>query len=422
MKSNFKMSLLMGLFVVVSCGKSDESKTQESANPVRPPVENSKTEVSTEKASFNVLAIRKTEFKPDFSNLSEFKKNINNYSLRFEAQSGTYKNTKVECEKAFTRNQEKSAAFFDQKGLTASVDVSIYPVDKNSVRFNCSVYQNDTEIDYATLTLSKSVVISDEVIFSSNIGDGHLDTIVIDEKGSLIINGGITFINASTLISDKGKISTFPENKITSGDNLPGQSGSTIYINLKKAFGDITFKLRGTNGGVQKIKPDPQTLVHNPARARNGQCKNGEEPGNEALCKGEDGLKGYPGLKGFKGQNGGDTGSLDLRIAENTNLQYSIEYMVGQGSMGGEGGEGGVGQLGGLGNTIHWMEHVYDCGITCNQKNRGGKRSKTFPNGKDGAQGDIGEKGQDGIAGNKKTSIVFINNEENIYITDGSNK
>ena len=61
------------------------------------PYRQHKNEISTEKASFKVTTLRKVEFNPDFSNIEEFKKHINDYVIKFEAQSGSYKDTRVKC-------------------------------------------------------------------------------------------------------------------------------------------------------------------------------------------------------------------------------------------------------------------------------------------------------------------------------------
>lgn len=421
MTSILKTTLLMSMSILMSCGQNNGSNDA-SSNPVEVPKDNTKTEVSTEKASFKVTALRKTIFNPDFSNLEEFKKNINDYIIKFEATAGSYKNTQVECQKAFTRSSRKNYTAFDQKGLTASMEVSIDQNDKNSVVFNCSILQDDTEIDSAKFTLNKSVVISDEVTFGPGIGDGNLDTIVIDEKGNLVSNGESIKVTASTLISNKGKISTFKKDVISSPENIPGLPGNVMFIYARKAYGEISIELRGLNGGTQTIGPGPQTALHNPPKARNGQCADGVRPSNEALCRGQDGLRGLQGLQGLKGQDGGDSGFVDFIVLENTDLKVSINLIPGKGSLGGPGGEGGKGQLGGSGNRISWVEGSTDCTTgTCLQKSRARKVTRSYPNGKDGDIGAKGNNGPSGSAGRIRASSIFINEEHLIIKKDWSN-
>lgn len=89
--------LLMGL---VSCGGGSGSKGNSEAPKSFEPVSIPEDEGTLETEQFRIITKRKVELKEDFSNIEEFKENINSYVIQFEAKSGRYVDATVECLKS----------------------------------------------------------------------------------------------------------------------------------------------------------------------------------------------------------------------------------------------------------------------------------------------------------------------------------
>jgi hypothetical protein len=133
-------SLVLGfLLILTACNSSSGGGgSKKAVDPIKdPPVEE---EGDTTPGSLKILTKRKVEILKDFSNVEEFKSNINTYVFNFEAQSGHFVGAKVECAKTnFDQSKNSVEASFDSRGLTARLEFSLEPTDPNFVDVECVV-------------------------------------------------------------------------------------------------------------------------------------------------------------------------------------------------------------------------------------------------------------------------------------------
>lgn len=163
------------------------------------------------------------------------------------------------------------------------------------------------------------------------------------EHLSLVTEGRSLVIDVEELIAEDGTIMTFPVGQKAPKDQ-GGRSGGLITIKTKRAKGKLKFVLRGEEGGNGSDGP--------PFTSRAPKGKKGSAALGLLLCLSEpsDGRQGLPGLKGqkgFPGKKGGDSGRLNLEVAEGA-PGFTWEVVKEPGKAGAPGG-GGPGQLGGLG-------------------------------------------------------------------------
>lgn len=170
---------------------------------------------------------------------------------------------------------------------------------------------------------------------------------------SVVTEGKNILVNTDELIADEAELTTFQDQQKAIMDN-GGRNGGLIVIKSKKAQGKLTFILRGENGG------DGSSGASHSDRALRGP--NGKDgylvtcDADERRCKttcspwpenGHQGLPGKVGNHGGNGRYGGNTGSLQLEIAESSpNFHFKIEKVIGTA---GSPGSGGPGQQGGPG-------------------------------------------------------------------------
>lgn len=198
-------------------------------------------------------------------------------------------------------------------------------------------------------------------------------------RGSVLYTmGADTEIEVEELISENGRIETFPEGaRAGSGQN--GRSGGHIYMRAERAQGSLTVILRGEGGGhgMNGKAPDDSLRGADGPDVTGGCNSIGDRPPRPVhVSSGHRGLKGYTGEKGGSGGNSGVLSMvLDDRLLRVTVLREP-----------GAGGQGGVGGLGGLGgNPGRIKTHCDTVG-----------KAKT-PEELRGDSGDIGETGASGI-------------------------
>ena len=215
-------------------------------------------------------------------------------------------------------------------------------------------------------------------------------------------------------MGENGKLGTFPLES-TAPANTIGRSGGQINLKVKNIYGQISFELRGENGGVQKEIPPkkldrPMTPSH-----LNGQCNQDNIENKNGKCVGKKGINGEKGYPGLQGMEGGNSGSLELTVNSMSKAIVSLLYFPGKGGRGGEGGEGQDGGIGGIGSTVKYYDDDVKGGAIggSGQKNKAfdaennKKKIVKYPDGPEGDKGDQGEEGEPGYDGAIQTSMVF---------------
>lgn len=249
-------------------------------------------------------------------------------------------------------------------------------------------------------------------------GDMTLDHLRM-KKGSVIATQGRDIkITVNYLESDEGRIEAFSEGA-TASTAQPGRNGGKITITAQKASGKLTILGNGENGGNGafgvrgqdgaagvrgtpgdwKINPKI-TLIpildgfyQLPLRANPPPCWDpiwSTRFGNEPLfiCavspgNGKAGGNGIYGGDGQGGGNGGNSASVLVTVAENSDFTVTVDAHGGSGGVGGQGGSGGKGAPGGPPGFL-------DQGCRCGMASSGAK-------GIDAPPGRIGAGGAEGI-------------------------
>ena len=399
--------VLMLTLIACNSGKEDGK----SSNPKKEiiPVEAPSADPDIiETKSLRISSKRKVVLENDFSNIEEFKTNINSYVATFEAKSGNFSNAKITCRKAiFNRIDSEISGEFDTYGEFATLDIEILNSDPAEIEFDCHVEENEQVLEKVTIELKKSFIVTGKKSFQSFVNTNKMKALFLDIDSELSTNGENLDLEIEEFISNKGKVVTFFEEDVAKTRmNRPGLSGGVLNLNIGTAVGAVVFEMRGLNGGEQTLVPERNKNVPSANANLNGICGNQYYHSSAKQCWGKMGAKGFIGLQGYQGYSGGDSGILNFKTAKRQFLDLEIRYFPGKGSMGGKGGQGGVGGPGGRGSHIKWLEHESD-----NSKNK-----YKFP---DGAQGPEGQEGALGLAGfdgkNNETNIEF--QFENMHFT-----
>ena len=397
-----KTSLLIGLLAVIfiSCDSKDETnEIVFNSNPVsEPSIDRSST--SNPSGTLATIVKRKIQLAKDFSNLEEFKSNINRYDIEFSAVAGHFAETFVECKKeGFDSSRDSVSSVFDVKGLSAKVELELAEDGASEVTYECLVTDGEAIYDRASVRLKKSFVISGKKNFFEHVGSSNIETLLFEEGSELSTNGSIVEINVNELISDNGKLVTFSEDRLNSTrDNATGKSGGHIMLKANSAVGYLDIELRGQNGGKVTKVPPPITDAPKQDPKTNG-CHTINDSRN---CSGKQGAQGFRGTTGRQGSRGGDSGAIELTVNDSSLFSFSIKYLPGLGSEGGIGGQGGPGAPGGIGGENRYQEHQMT------------PYKVSYPNGPQGPQGPQGDKGLDGNPGANEESQINLDNQKNI--------
>lgn len=406
--------LLLSLSALLSaCGGSKSGSDSEPDKGQKNPVISSEelVEETTDKGILKISKKRKVELKEDFSNIEEFKANINTYHISFEAIAGNYRDATITCSKSYDLSKKSFDGNFNSTGHSGMIEVFIDQYDKNETDFTCEIIENYSVIDTAMVKIKKSMVVSGPVNFTSHIGNGYLETLVIDQYGVLITEKNDVKLQVEEFISHGGKIVTFTKQlEDATADNLPGESGGTINIDAKKTLGKVFFELRGKNGGKQtQIPPATPKQVADPKL--NGNCSTKESLKQDRKCYGKKGLTGFPGKDGFPGLSGGNTGKLLFNITNIHDIQIQVDFFPGKGSLGTKGAKGGLGGPGGTGSLMQENPPVDNNGCRsgmCQVMSALTSSQKRFPTGPTGDNGPDGNDGQAGANGIREESVITV--------------
>jgi len=422
------MCFLLGL---AACKSSDGGSSKPDNKAKTDTLSNSETdsESTEESSSLKISKRRKVSLEKDFSNMWEFKENINNYIVTLEAETGHYSGATVECRivSHLVARDDKTIASFDDAGLKAELELNIQKTGPISVDFSCKVMDRGSEVDSATIKLKKSIIVPSgkpQNINAVGLGSSQaIESLVLEEGAVLVTAGEIVELKMNEFISDKATVATFaPDNMPKPVDNEPGKWGGGIIIETDKAMGEVSFELRGGNAGLQTEVPKKNPFVH--PRASAGQCSgvvNSESfSPNNHLCWGRNGLQGQQGLKGFKGFDGGGSGFLNFKSGKSNKLKLRVSYFPGQESKGGAGGEAGEPGAGGIGSTVEiFKERNEPPGpVGPRFKSMASARMYKYPDGQTGAPGLQGVIGDSGSPGGKEVSEINFDFEEMRYEFD----
>lgn len=220
-------------------------------------------------------------------------------------------------------------------------------------------------------------------------------------QATLTTLGRNVLIEAESVHFHSAVLRSFTEDQIAE-NSMDGRSGGTLTIKAKSATGEVSFEMRGENGG----HGTPAKTADDSLRGAQGvagyapsyQIEMIPCPPSSEIClgptplmictsptpqggPGQMGLRGYPGGNGGKG---GDSGRLSLQIEDLTKLAWSNHAIPGDGGERAVGGEGGQGGPGGAA----WGRAVMT--RNCSQ----GAKGNSGPPGPPGADGTPGRPGR----------------------------
>lgn len=298
---HLSLSLLATCLILASCQSGDESSKKNQAAVAAPEPSNEALVERARAAKFTLTTTRIAKIKPDLSNLSDYLRDIDLFEFRLES-SEPLPEAELHCK-------------FDYKLDLRSVRAAVAK-GARSVRMRVDVSDGSLDGLYALCTLVTAsyqelyktpVVVSRAVVLDKPTTRAELPFIMHGRPLVLLQGAELSYgtfplpETIETLVSDGGKVSTFTEQKATSGESgHSGFSGGKIKLEASEAYGSVTFHLRGIDGGDMS-KFDGQ---------------------------GELGRDGYPG------RNGGDSGSVEFTVRHETDLAVAFVYAPGKGSAG----------------------------------------------------------------------------------------
>ncbi len=396
--------------LISGCQSEGDKKATENkkTNPV--------VELPVETKEIAYLIERSENLKSDLSNLDIFSDNLNRYVIQVNAQKGLFKGATVQC-KTLGEEQKILKSHFDSEGKYALLTVNLDNSNLDPEEFNCTVL--DQQHEYSKrFKIKKSLEIDlstkIENLKYDQFSKLSLDTLIIRRGGALYTSDKSIAISVKDLVGENGKLGTFPAES-TAPANTIGRSGGQINLEVKNIYGQISFELRGENGGVQKEIPPkkldrPMTPSH-----LNGQCNQDNIENKNGKCVGKKGINGEKGYPGLQGMEGGNSGSLELTVNSMSKAIVSLLYFPGKGGRGGEGGEGQDGGIGGIGSTVKYYDDDVKGGAIggSGPKNKAfdaennKKKTVKYPDGPEGDKGDQGDEGEPGYDGAIQTSMVF---------------
>ncbi len=211
-----------------------------------------------------------------------------------------------------------------------------------------------------TFTVPKDLVITETVRANSLT---EYKRIFLKEKGIIETQGERLELSADELHSYGGVIQTYGEENLAPL-GLDGRTPEILVLQVKRAFGNLTIKAIGQNGGKgvtgEKGSKGATGRDGGTARSQRRLFGGGRDGigGEQTVCVteadeayGKRGGQGNQGGLGGKGGNGGNSPKVYIRIDESSELEIKIDKIAGKKGEGGNGGPGGDGGDGGKPGT-----------------------------------------------------------------------
>lgn len=391
-----KISILLLAFALASCGDSNGPASQLAKEISNGDSAANSQSLRSTANSFNVTLERVTEISEDLSNIDVFARNINRFVVNVEAQNGKNEGGKLRCRKqsAMVFNNVRTTTFTNF-GTQAKLELSLDKTDEDAVTFSCEVTDSSQNKTLKTFeqTIRKGYVVN-QTQNINELGPKDIDTLVLMKHSEVLFGSLKDRLVVNNLISHDAHISTFSaESVLKTPDNQNGESGGELRLEVVDLKGDLTFNLRGKNGGVQTRTPERP--AQNPNRGAGGNCPRS--------CHGQQGPQGFPANDGLTGYDGGATGSIILSIENKTDAEITINYAPGVGSEGSKPSLPGLGGLGGLPGS--YLSQPIGCGVGGSSTFRSSNSNKCVgrtitgqvgPQGPLGPQGEMGDSGETG--------------------------
>jgi hypothetical protein len=329
----------------------------------------------------------------------------------------------LSCETQSSPNDKKKfEKQIEANVLSTDLNIDLSDTVAQKETLHCSLKNESSIVLESSFQIRKDlVVLEDSDLNKMKVvsGNNEYGAFVLAEGVVLETQGAKLSLIIEQLISKNAIITTFNQESNTKAlANQDGLSGGTININANQAFGHLTIKMRGQDGGI--ITQIPNKLEERPIidssyngnygetvsrqycddRASDRVNCNYYEGLSECPTSGKKGIKGYKGRKGNDGRSGGDSGVAGITIGSGVDFNLDpIDLITGLGSLGGKPGEGGEGSRGGAaGITLGHPE--YSCGAV---------------QGAPGENGDIGDAGNNGRNGQRgRASYIDIKNNTKI--------
>lgn len=353
MKNYLGLLALCLTFISCNGGKGGPGESAPLQNPVFSE-EDEKIEIDSRPKEFITVVNRKVELKPDLSNLKEFKEYLNDYTISFKAISGDFSHHEVKCYE--TTSYREGVVHKGRFYSNQEAQVWVHPATDNlkPAEFTCHVTGESFD-KTVRVKIKKSISLglnyNIDSLRQSSDEELDLDTLILNKSG-LSIREENLYLKAATIISENGKLMTFPPHA-EAMPNKEGKSGGFLKVRVGKVIGELSVELRGENGGQQSNRPPKITDIPPTPDYLHGRCVDNEENSGRK-CEGKKGIKGYDGEIGYPGLPGGNTGRLELIVKNLGNSVVNVNYFPGLGSAGGEGGEGGEGGHGGEGARVRY--------------------------------------------------------------------
>ncbi|MFP5459591.1 MAG: hypothetical protein ACLGG7_12715 [Bacteriovoracia bacterium] len=297
---HLSLSLLATCLILASCQSRDDSSKKNQTPLASPELTNEALLEGARSAKFSLTTTRVAKIKPDLSNLAEYLRQVDDIEFFLES-SEPLPEAELDCKFNYK---------FDNQSFRASVAKGA-----RSVRMIVDVSEGSLDALYALCSLATAsdqlystyVVVHRAVVLDKSTSSSELP-FFMSERPLVLLRGAELYfrtfptpVTIQTFISDGGKISTFTTQEAES--SAPGDfgfSGGAIKLQVGEAYGSVVFHLRGMDGGSM-AKFDGQ---------------------------------GELGRDGYSGRNGGDSGSVDLTVKQETDLSVAFVYAPGKGSAG----------------------------------------------------------------------------------------
>ena len=273
-----KSYLLLVLLALCSCGKNDpKSHPENSSNPGSGQDKPLLGEGKQSKGIFSVEVRKHTTLKEDYSNLEEFKDNINTFTAQFEVTSGSAYEHQINCVKSyFDTDQASFKASFGQFKSIVNLDLEVAAKDPSPVTIKCNISDKAEVVQSFEFVLNKSYIIENKASFIQAISNPNIHTLLIEEGATLITDGKDLEVKIDHLIALNGaKIITMTqEEAIQTLSDFSGRSGGSLNFEINKVQGNLVVELRGQNAGEVTTIPDPISEVPPKHEKHNGKCGN----------------------------------------------------------------------------------------------------------------------------------------------------